>query len=145
MRLLANAIIDSKSLKYVCTCVNVFILQPCNSSQEESKPMNIFKSFWGLISLKSSRQKYTVTSNQKQTFSWFAFSCNSFWIVQLFLRDCSHISSKKGKGNTRTWLSPIKSVIYKCIFKLDYSFPRIFFLSYSSRPWWYTAKPQAEN
>lgn len=48
---MANASMDSKSLKYVCMCVDKLILQPRNSSQEGSKYMDIFRSFWGLISL----------------------------------------------------------------------------------------------
>lgn len=99
--------------------VSIFILQPYTSSQEGSKHMHIFKSFWGLVSLKSSSvcKNILLHWDQKKPFS-LLFSCDSLWIVQLFLRDCSHISSKKGESNTRTWHSPIKSsksMIYKCI------------------------------
>lgn len=59
---------DSKSLRYICVYVRVrvFILQPCHSSQEVPKHMDIFKSFWGLTSLKSSIQKYIAALGPKE-------------------------------------------------------------------------------
>lgn len=105
------------SLLNMYVCVYIYILQPCNSSQEGSKHMHLFKSFWGLISLKSWSICKTILL-YKKPFFFLLFSCDSLWIVQLFLRDCSQISSKRGESNTWTCHSPIKSsksMIYKCI------------------------------